>query len=303
MFNLLIFFILVAIGGVLYQTSLIPLQFFLKIESFIIKVFFPCLIFLAIYSNEITFDIMERHFFYSYILSVIIIFLIAFWHYRADSLAVNIIKSFACINNNTIFFSIPIVTFYLQDPSSALIINIFQPMVFLPLLLMMLNLINGHHHLRDFFGNFYSSTIFLSIILAFLCRGFHVVLPDVLIDGLSWCTKITLFLAPICFGATILGLEKHELLNYRYHLSGLIIRLFLAPLLAFIFGHFFFHLDRYWLVSLVLIMAGPTGLFMPIIAQEFAIIPDKIRTFMILSALSSLVWVGLIILFMKIFNL
>lgn len=303
MHHLLVFFGLIFFGGILLKIGFVSLAVNKSIENFIIKFVFPCLIFSSIYLNDVTFKVVERHFIYAYLLGISSVFLLGLFFFNSSNLGLRFMNAFACININTIFFSIPIVAYYLTDASSALLINILQPLFLLPLAIISLGVIQGGRRMRDIFFNYLSFPILVSILLGFLMVKFNIRLPYFAIVSLDYIGKLTYFLAPVCFGANIFSLNQSELLQWTTFKLILILRLLVLPWISALIAYLWFDLDKYWVLSIWIITASPMGFFTPLIAEKFGLNADEMRLILALSSIGSLIMISLGLFFIEIFNI
>lgn len=249
-----------------------------------------------------TFELTERHFIYAYLLGLSLVFVTTLLISTRHGLALRIMEAYACVNVNTIF-CIPLVSYYLGDARSALLVNILQPLLLLPIILLSLSIIEHKTRIRDYFFNFFSLPLILSIILGFIMVKFNMKLPGIVINGLDYVGKLTYFLAPICFGANIFAFKQQELMQWSKFKHILTFRLLFFPWVSTLIAYFLFDLDRYWLLSIWIITASPMGLFIPLIAEKFALEPDDMRVALTLSSVASLIMISFVLLIIDVFKI
>jgi len=68
------------------------------------------------------------------------------------------------------------------------------------------------------------------------------------------------------------------------------------PLVAFFIGNYLFHLDAYWLCSLMIAASAPTAFVVYLIAKQFSTEVDLVKRVVAISSIISLISLGVIIL-------
>jgi malonate transporter len=85
-------------------------------------------------------------------------------------------------------------------------------------------------------------------------------------------------------------------------LAVILFKNILHPIIAVLVGFYIFHLDRYWLYSLVIAASAPTAFLVYFIAKQFAIETRAVRLIVSISSVISMLTLIFIIIIFKIYN-
>ena len=283
---------------ILFKLNVLSHKWGAKLESFILKVLLPLFILENIISKKINLGVHEQKFIYSYLIGSVIVFCLSLAINRQSPKVEQIMRGYTSIGVNTLFFSIPIVRIYLHNPSSALIINLLQLLLYLPLLIFVLNYFDHQKHKRPFISNV-TLAFLISIALGVFIRTLNVSIPQMVFSSLEYIGNMIFYIAPICFGANIASLSQFKIPEYY---PTLIMKTIIFPVICCLIGHYIFHLDRYWMISLFIISASPLGFFSVFVANEYSISPKKFQALLLLSSIASLVFISLVLVILSFFS-
>ena len=298
MINLLLFVLLIGFGIILFKLNVLGRKWGSNLESFVLKVLLPLFIVENIISKKINLDVHEQKFICAYLIGSVIAFCLSLAINRQSTTVEQIMRGYSSINVNTVFFSIPMVGFYLHNPSSALIINLLQPFLYLPLLIVSLNYFQHQKYKKHSF-NHLSLAILISIAFGVFIRTLNVSIPQMVFSSLEYIGDMIFYIAPICFGANIASLSQFKIPGYY---PTLMMKTIVFPVICCLIGHYIFHLDRYWMISLFIISASPLGLFSVFVANEYSISPKQFNVLLIFSSIASLVLVNLVLVVLHFFT-
>ena len=201
---------------------------------------------------------------------------------------------------NTAYFAIPLFILVFNNPTPALPILIFQAVILTTIVLLIIE-----HDLKEkstekrgyYFEKIKSvflivlkNPIILACILGLLFSFFNLQTPIVVNKFLELIGETAAPLALFALGQSlffdlkkIVGKELMEVAIITF------IKLLILPTLAFFVGKYIFHLDHFWLTSLILMAAMPSPKNMFIFAVRYKLDVKKASTVVALSTLLSFV--------------
>jgi malonate transporter len=269
--SLAIIFTIISIGIFCGKKKLFSETHLEGFELFLFKVALPCYLFSAILNNDFQ-NLVNIPYVLCYLscfLTVALIITLCFFrHHNPASICLKIL---AASYVNTAIYALPMMIFLLDDPKAAVLSNLVQVIIIQSSFLTVLSLLNHREQSlsKRLLKPLLTPLIVLPIIGMILCYCHitpHFIITTItqnLGDGVS---SIALFI----FGLTLshIRFTKEDLNKTLCFL--LFTKNILHPAIAFGFGKYLFHLDKYWLYAMVIAASSPTAFIVYIIAKQFS---------------------------------
>lgn len=266
-------------------------------EIFLFKIALPCYLFTSMLDNDLH-SLINLPFISSYLLAFAVISsIVAGYFWNKDTGAKICIKILASGYINATIYTLPVITFLLGNPDSAILGNLIQVFVIQSLCLIILTTISHKEQsiLLKLFKIFTNPLVIMPI-LGIVLHPYQ--------SQLGFFTKITHDLgcgaagmALFTFGLNLSHTQiKRE--NINPELMFLIgAKNLIHPIVALLIGRYLFNLDRYWLSSLVISASAPTAFVVYLIAKQFAVEVKLVKNMVAISSVFSLLSLILLILF------
>jgi malonate transporter len=268
-------------------------------EIVLFKVLLPCYLFTATLNYELE-TLINKTYILSYLTTFIIIgFLcvILFYQDRISNISIKILSAGYI---NAAIYSLPIITFFLEDPKAGILGNLVQVIIIQSFFIMLLSLIN--HKERSIFKRLttiLTNPLVVMPIVGLLCNYFSIELHAVLIKTLANIGSGAPSIALFTFGLTLSTIELRSIrITNKELLSLIFIKNFLHPITAFLVGKFIFELSHYWLNSLIIASSAPTAFVVYLIAKQYNLKESLVKnTVAITSVISifSLIFISFLI--------
>ncbi len=220
--------------------------------------------------------------------------LIARRFYKRDNVSTILAMMGACYTNSS-FVGIPIIVMALGQPGPIVVITLFQVLVVTTTILTSIEIHQKHgafslRALREFPRTVLLNPLVGGSLLGVLFAVFSVPVPIVLERTLRLLGD-----ASIPCGLFALGLSLGAM-NLRTPSSGgkglvcslVVLKTLVHPALAWVIGHYVFHLHDPWLNAVILVAAMPTAVNNYIFAQRYNIFVQESSRVVFWSALVSL---------------
>lgn len=204
---------------------------------------------------------------------------------------------------NTAYFAIPLFILVFDNPTPVLPILIFQVLILTTIVLLMIEhdvrrryTYNQSFLLFNIAKIFIKNPVIMGSILGVIFSYFNLPTPTVVSKFLN---LLGVTAAPLALFA--LGQSLHFDLNKirKKDLAELAIltttKLIILPLIAFLIGKYAFHLDRFWLASLVIMAAMPAPKNMFIFAIRYNLNVYKASTVVALTTLISFITLNILL--------
>lgn len=298
-YSLSVIFAIISVGFVSGKKQLFNDTHVEGFELFLFKIGVPCYLFSAIITNNLT-NFINLQYIYSYLLTFIIIAGIStgyFWH--TNQLENIFIKALASGYVNAAIYVLPIVTFLLGDPASAILGNLIQVIIIQTLFMIGLSFIRHRHQsvlfrIINVFKNPIVSLPMTAIILRYNQIGIPL-LNSATSDIGNGAAGMSLFTFGLMLSSVKIKLEylSKDLLTIIFFKN------ILHPVIAVLIGLYVFNLDGYWLYSLIIAASAPTAFLVYFIAKQFAIEARAVKLIVSLSSVLSMLTLIFIILIFK----
>lgn len=269
-------------------------------ELFLFKIGIPCFLFSAILNNNLN-NLLNIRYIYSYILTFAIIALTAIIYFWRSNSAENIlIKSLASGYVNAAIYALPVITFLLGNPESAILGNLIQVIIIQTSFMTILSFIRHRNQSVIFrIVNVFKNPIVTLPILA-LVLHYNNIKSDFLNTATTNLGNGAAGMSLFTFGLILSNVKIKRENIHKDILAIVLMKNILHPIIAFIVGNYVFSLDRYWLYSLVIAASAPTAFMVYFIAKQFSIETRSVKLMVSMSSLFSLVTLVFIIM---IFNI
>lgn len=267
---------------------------------FLLKLAMPCYLFSTTLKYDLK-SLLYADYIFSFLVSFLtIIFIVAMIYYRSATRLALCIKMLAAGYPNAVIYTLPVITFLLKDPTSAIIGNILQLIVIQSIFILLMNIFRHREHtlLKKIFMVI-STPIIIAPVLAIICNLTNFLPhPGVLQIAEhigNGATSIALF----TFGLNIGEVQFNRKTLDKPLLILIAIKNILHPIIAWIVGTYIFALKGYWLYSLIISSSAPTAFIVSLLAQQFQIEENLIKRTVAISAMFSLFSLLLITLFLQ----
>ncbi len=257
-------------------------------EIFWFKVGLPCYLFSFILMADLQ-GIVNVSFVLAYLATFIVTFCLGMFLHKKSLIKQRISLSLTSSYSNTTLYSVPIILCILGDATAGIIANLLQVMVVQLIAIFIFTFLN------------HNKTSVLKILFKVICTPF-VIMPFVGI-GLNYfhlqsyvkypyeitniIGKSATGMALFIFGLNFSKIRFHDSIQKFKVLKIVLLKNFIHPLIALVMGHYIFHLEKYWLSSLVITASAPTAFLIYIISNQYNANDDAIKTGIILSSIIS----------------
>jgi len=260
-------------------------------ELFLFKVALPCYLFSAILSNDFA-SLVNLPYVFCYLLSFFSIGLFtALYFFRDHSLSSTCIKILASGYVNTAIYSLPVITFLLGDPKAAVLSNLLQVVIIQSSFLIILSL--SQHREQSLPKRLANSLLtpliilpVISIVLSYYQIKPHFIITTITKNLGNGASSIALFIFGLALSQIHLKKEHfNKTLCFLVFTKNLI-----HPIIAFLLGKYVFHLEHYWLYSMVISASSPTAFIIYIIAKQFSTDTQLVKLMVAVSSVFSLIF-------------
>lgn len=256
-------------------------------ELFLLKIAIPCYLFAATLRYNLS-SLLYIPYIYSYLLSFLTIGLIVIsWYWRCypvPNIAMIILASGYV---NTAIYALPIVEFLLGNPEAAILSNLLQVVIIQSSFITLWSFLC---HKEKTLGKKVISSISTPIValpvIGLLLNWLQFMPHSVVITVVNNLGTGVASLSLFTFGLNIRGFSKKAF--DKDLLLVILTKNILHPIVAFSIGNYIFHLERYWLYSIVIIASSPTAFVVYLFSKQYSIEKNLIKKVMTVSAIVSL---------------
>lgn len=294
--TLTIIFALVFLGLFCQQRKVFNAPQIEAFELFLFKIGLPCYLFTATLHYDLP-SLLEWNFIYSYLTTFAAIALVAalyFW--RSHSPPRLCVKILASGYVNSAIYTLPIITLLLKDPRSAIVANLIQVVLIQSCFITILGLLSQHGEAipKRLFRSLSSPLVAMPII-GLLLNYFHFIPHTVITTFTKTLGDSASSLALFTFGLSLGGVKINKGAMTKEIYWIVFTKNLIHPLMAFVIGYYLFHLQGYWLYSLIITASAPTAFVIYLIAKQFSIDQSAVRLVVACSSISSLFSLALLI--------
>jgi malonate transporter len=288
--SLLVIFAIIGLGVFCQRTKILNEAQIEGFEIFLFKIIIPSYLFSVTLQHDLAM-LLHPEYIMAYLLTFGLVALgVCFLFYKKRTGSILCINILASGYVNAAIYALPIITFLLHNPTAGVLGNLLQVIIIQPIFIMILNFI--HHKEKSIAKKLLSivcTPLIVLPIIGLLCNYYQVHLPYAITQTFKSLGDGASSIALFSFGLTVGGLK----LSKKHIDKNLLIIVFtkniLHPIIAFCVGKYFFHLESYWLYSLVIAASSPTAFVIYLIAKQFSIEPMVIKRVVMLSAICSLI--------------
>ncbi len=300
LYSTLPIFLIIAFGYVLTR-----LHFFISdVSSVLTRLIFyivmPITLFVDLADLPIH-QILNWHYMSAYFLASVCLMSITIWLSRYvyhESLAQTIINAMAATHANTAYLALPLFMLLLHTVVPVAGVIVVQA-VFNFLIILGLELTTHKHqqksHLKIALSVFWKAPLLMGIILGLFVSAMQWSLPSVLNAIFDIIKQSVAFLALLALGLSI-G-DSKVTFDTKEKVETLMLigfKSLLHPYLAFMLGHFVFHLDAYWLMCLTLMAAMPAAKNLFVFSQRYGLAVARANVIVLSTTLVSVITINLI---------
>ena len=287
--SLFIIFAIISIGIACQRKGLFNHSQVEGFEIFLFKIAMPCYLFSSTLNHDLEALIYSEYIF-SYLLSFLAIAILVFSIFRKDNASFISLKILASGYVNSAIYTVPILTYLLGNPVAGTLGNILQVILIQPIFIAILSFIN--HKEKSFLKKILtiiSSPLVAMPILGLLCNYLGFTPPQVITITIQNLGNSASSIALFTFGLSLASIKLAQENINRNLLFMVGIKNFIHPLIAFFIGKYIFDLDGYWLNALVISASAPTAFIVYIIAKQFSVEQDMIKTTSAITSIVSLI--------------
>jgi len=268
----------------------------------------PCQLFLDFLKTPVS-QAINLHYIFSFALCVlfvgVFIYLVGKYYFNASlsECALNIMGS---AQVNTAYFAIPLFLLIFNNATPVIPILIFQVVILTTIVLLMIehdlrkNDASKYHFIYKIPLIFIKNPIILASMIGFIFSGFHVHVPTV---GVKFFDILGATAAPLALFALGQSLFLDLKNISRTDLPELLLlsfcKLIVLPLLAFVVGKYLFHLNHFWLASLIIMSAMPAPKNMFIFSVKYKLNTKKAVSVVALTTISSFVTLNILMMIFR----
>ncbi len=216
---------------------------------------------------------------------------------------------------NTTYLAIPVFFLFFKNITPVILVIILQTIFLTPCTLAILeydiykkeqsngkNLSDGPKlFLKHLSLMLIKAPVVPAAVLGVILSYYSIDLPVSLLSALSTIGKaaapVSLFVLGVSLKQDKIVLKDGVLLRDIVGLTFL--KNFLHPTIAFLMGHYIFHLDSFWLISLCLLAAMPAARNANFFAQRYGLNVTRTNTMILLTTFTSFLTIGFIITLFK----
>ncbi|MFN7038773.1 MAG: AEC family transporter [Alphaproteobacteria bacterium] len=298
--SLAVIFAIIFIGIICAKRSIFNTTQIEAFEIFLFKIALPCYLFNSTFSYNLS-TLINVKYIASYFLSFCIIAIITvFLSYKKEQVSTICIKILSSAYINAAIYSLPVITYLLEDPTAAIIGNLLQVIIIQPILITILGIIN--HKEKSITNRIITSistpivaTPIVGLLLNYSQINIYPAIILIVQNLGNGASNIALFSFGLALGSikfSTIKLDKNLL-----QITGM--KNIIHPLIAFCVGKYIFHLEKYWLHSLIIIASAPTAYIVYIISKQFSIKVELVKNVIAISSVISLMILILMCLVIK----
>ena len=288
--SLVTIFGIIFVGFLARQRKIITQHQVEGFEIFLFKIAMPCYLFTATLNYDIH-TLLNLSFILSYLLAFLSIAVIVFILYRKCSASEICINMLASGYANTAIYTVPIITFLFGNPIAGVLANILQVVCIQSIFITILSFVtHKDKSLTRKLATVVTTPLIIMPIIGMVCNYVHIseyiTYPTMIIKSIG---SVSSGLALFTFGLNFYQFEIDNSTNKFKLLTIIYLKNIVHPLIAFTIGHYIFHLDKYWLYSLVITASAPTAFLVYLISKQYNVQQATVKIIVILSSVVSLV--------------
>ena len=296
--SLIVGFAIILLGIICRKKNVFSTDHLTGFELYLFKIAFPAYLFTV--ATEYHINDLINDYTYAYLSAFACIAIItAVLFFRIDSSITLCIKMLLTSYVNAAIYTIPIITFIFKDPKTAIIGYLVQVIVLQSVFIFILGMLKHQEStILKKIMRAISVPLVIMPILGYVLKEIHPI-PCIVITVTRTLGSSASTMSLLAFGLMLgnIALNKN-LLDIRV-IKIVVLKNFIHPLIAFIFGYYIFSLNNYFLYSLIIATSAPTAFVVYIIAKEFILETEFIKKVIALSSIVSIINIFLIVLVMQ----
>lgn len=267
---------------------------------FLLKLAMPCYLFSSLLHHDLS-ALLYTEYILSFCLAFLIVAgVIAAIYYKTKSPLALCIKTLAAAYPNALIYTLPIITFLLDDPVAGIIGNILQIVVIQSIFVMIMNFIS--HRDRSTLQKILmviSTPIILAPIIAIICNIAQISVPKFILDITQHIGNGATSIALFAFGLSIGEVEFNKRTFNKPLVTLVAIKNIFHPIVAWVIGKYIFGLEGYWLYSLIIATSAPTAFVVTLLANQYKIEVDLMKRTVAISSMFSIISLIVITVFLQ----
>lgn len=266
---------------------------------FLLKLAMPCFLFSSTLQHDLQAILYTEYILSFFLAFIIVIAVVGFFYYQHTTKMGLCIKMLAAGYPNAIIYTLPIITFLLNDPTAGIIGNILQIVVIQSIFVMIMSFIRHREH--SFWKKIwmvFTTPLILAPILGILCNVTNFSPPTAIVQITQYIGNGATSIALFTFGLSIGEVSFSRQALTKPLLILVAIKNLLHPLVAWLVGAYIFSLENYWLYSLIIASSAPTAFVVYLLSKQFQIEEDLMKRTVAISSIVSLFSLLLITIFL-----
>jgi len=288
--SLLIILGIISVGVICNKRKVLNANQIEGFEIFLFKIAMPCYLFTSVLHHDLA-ALVNVQYIFSYLLSFsVITVMVLFSFYKNSSSSAIYIKILLSAYANAAIYALPVITFLLGDPIAGVLGNVLQIIVIQSVFITLLSFVS--HKEKSIFGRLlvaFSTPLVAMPTVGLLCNYLHVSPYPVITDITQGLGVAAPGVALFSFGLMLGGVRISKTNVDRDLLQMVLLKNIFHPLIAFCIGNYVFHLEPYWLYSLVIATSAPTAFIVYLTAKQFSVEQNLAKTVVTVSSVASLV--------------
>lgn len=166
---------------------------------------------------------------------------------------------------NAAIYTIPVMTFVLEDPKAALLGNLLQVVCIQPVFITLFCIIQNKR--RAILMNIITAPIVFMPCFGLGLNYFDIDFSTEMLKAVEMTAMSSTALSLVVFGMTLSDLKTF---NFNKDVALVsIVKNIIHPLIGFVVGKYLFSLENYWLKALILSTAAPTAFVAYLLTKNF----------------------------------
>lgn len=264
-------------------------------EIILFKILTPCYLFSSIIERDLK-TLLYLPYACSYLLSFVFVAIITFLIFNKDDSSFVYIKILASSYTNTAIYSLPVITFLLENPLSAILSNLLQVIIIQSVFLILIGFTtNKKESVIIRLKSLILTPLIIMPILGLLYNYLQISISPLIFQPISTFGNGASSIALFTFGLMVGGISFTRNDINKHLILIVVIKNIAHPIIAYAVGKYIFQLSSYWLTSLVIVTSAPTAFIVYLIAKQFSIDQELVKKVVALSSIASLFSLTLII--------
>ncbi len=258
-------------------------------EVLLFKIIMPSYLFISTYQHDLS-SLLNFKYIASYLINfTLIALIITIFFYKKTSASAIYIRILASGYINASMYTLPVITFLLNNPTAGIVGNILQVTVIQPIFIILLNIEHEKQKsLSKKLISVFSTPLIIMPFIGLLLNYLQVDIHPILISSIkqlgNGASGIALFIFGLIIGSTKITLNCMN----KDLLIIILTKIILHPLVAY-FIAYIMNLNNYWHNSLIIASSAPPAFIVYLLSKQFSIDEEIIQKAITTSSVLSLI--------------